>query len=128
MLAQVLAWFDQFYQPMVPQSIWLECRLALAEGFTNAVRHAHYGKPSATPIEIELILRPDAIELNIWDYGTGFDLETWLKQLPESTDSESAGGRGLKIIQQTADLFSYRAVDQQRNCLCIVKNFNLKSG
>jgi serine/threonine-protein kinase RsbW len=94
----------------------------LAEGFTNAVRHAHRGKSVETPIEIEVALQPQAIELRIWDYGAGFDLETWLCGLPESV-TESAGGRGLKIIQQIADQFSYTVVDQQRNCLLVIKTY-----
>lgn len=122
LLVQVLNWFDQFYQPTIPYAVWLECRLALAEGFTNVVRHAHSGKPIDTPIELEIKFDQDAIELKIWDSGFGFDLEQQLRRLPAPSNHESAGGRGLKIIQQTADRFSYRA-EQQRNCLHIVKHY-----
>lgn len=124
LLEQVLAWFSQLYRPSIPQSVWLACQLALAEGFTNAVRHAHYGKPTETPIEIEIALKHRAIELRIWDYGSGFNLEERLHDLPEPENQLYPGGRGLKIIQQTADEFSYRAVDSQRNCLLIVKNYS----
>jgi serine/threonine-protein kinase RsbW len=41
MLADVLAWFGKLQPPSIPKSVWLRCQLALAEGFTNAVRHAH---------------------------------------------------------------------------------------
>lgn len=123
MLAQVLAWFNQFHQPPIPHSVWLQCELALAEGFTNAVRHAHFGKPSETPIEIEITLTSQSVELRIWDYGSGFDLEKRLHDLPEPSAHETGGGRGLKIIRQTADEFSYKAVDGQRNCLLMIKNY-----
>ncbi len=123
LLAQVLVWFNQLRQPSIPQSVWLKCELALAEGFTNAVRHAHDGKPLETPIEIEVTFREQAIELRIWDYGSGFDLKKRLDDLPEPAAQETSGGRGLKIIQQTADELSYRAVDEQRNCLLIIKNY-----
>lgn len=123
LLAQVLAWFNQLHQPSIPQSVWLKCELALAEGFTNAVRHAHFDKPLETPIEIEVTLRKQAIELRIWDYGSGFDLIEQLHDLPEPAAQETSGGRGLKIIEQTADEFSYRAVDEQRNCLIIIKHY-----
>lgn len=126
LLVQVLAWFDQFDTFTLPRSVWLQCRLALAEGFTNAVRHAHRGKPAETPIEIEVTFKDSAIELRIWDCGSGFDLEKRLNTLPNSVDLEHAGGRGLKIIQQTADRLSYTTVDEQRNCLLIIKNFPSK--
>jgi serine/threonine-protein kinase RsbW len=123
LLKQVLDWFNQFDQQAIPRPVWLQCQLALAEGFTNAVRHAHSDKPAETPIEIEVTFKPQAIELRIWDYGSGFDLEKRLHMLPEPKNQDTAGGRGLKIIQQTADVFSYTAVDDQRNCLLIVKNY-----
>ncbi len=123
LLAQVLDWFNQFYRSTIPQSVWLECQIALAEGFTNAVRHAHCGKPIETPIDIEVTFQECAIELRIWDYGAGFDLEQCLHELPEPANQDYGGGRGLKIIQQTADRFSYTAVDFQRNCLLIVKQY-----
>ena len=123
LLGQVLDWFDQFDQPQIPRAVWMQCQLALAEGFTNAVRHAHADQPAETPIEIEVTLKAGTIELRIWDYGSGFDLEHRLDSLPEPTNPDSAGGRGLKIIQQSADLMRYSAVDSQRNCLLIVKNY-----
>lgn len=123
LLAQVLAWFNQLRQPSIPQSEWLKCELALAEGFTNAVRHAHADKPLETPIEIEVTFKRQSIELRIWDYGSGFNLKEQLHDLPEPAAQETSGGRGLKIIQQTADEVSYRAVDGQRNCLLIIKNY-----
>ena len=123
LLGQVLDWFDQFDQPQIPRTVWLQCQLALAEGFTNAVRHAHAGKPPETPIEIEVLLQPNSVELRIWDYGSGFDLEHRLDSLPEPKNQDSGGGRGLKIIRQTADIVHYGAADSQRNCLLIVKNY-----
>lgn len=123
LLRPVLEWFDRLDQESVPRPVWLQCRLALAEGFTNAVRHAHADKPVDTPIEIEVTFRKRSIELRIWDYGAGFDLEKRLDMLPEPKNQDASGGRGLKIIQQTADVFSYTAVDDQRNCLLIVKHF-----
>ena len=40
-LDQVLFQFNKIYQASIPQKDWLQCQLALVEGFTNAVRHAH---------------------------------------------------------------------------------------
>jgi serine/threonine-protein kinase RsbW len=123
LLAQILSWFDQFKQPTLPHAVWLQCQLALAEGFTNAVRHAHQDKPSDIPIEIEVSTRSQAIEIRIWDHGSGFDLERSLKTVPALVDLLAEGGRGLKIIEKTADVFSYTRTSDQRNCLLIIRNY-----
>jgi serine/threonine-protein kinase RsbW len=123
LLSQVLVWFDQFKQAALPYAVWLQCQLALAEGFTNAVRHAHQGKPSETPIEIEVSTRSEAIEIRIWDQGSGFDLEKSLSKIPAFVDLLAEGGRGLKIIEKSADVFSYTRTNDHRNCLLIVKNY-----
>lgn len=123
LLAQVLDWFDQFNQPTLPHAIWLQCQLALAEGFTNAVRHAHQGKPSEVPIEIEVSTRSQAIEIRIWDQGSGFDLEHSLNAAPPFIDLLAEGGRGLKIIEKTSDVFSYTRTADHRNCLLIIRNY-----
>jgi serine/threonine-protein kinase RsbW len=123
LLAHVLVWFDQFKQAALPYTVWLQCQLALAEGFTNAVRHAHQDKPLETPIEIEVSTRSQAIEIRIWDYGSGFDLEHSLSKISSFVDLLAEGGRGLKIIEKSADVLSYTRTTDHRNCLLIVKNY-----
>ncbi|MBL1211004.1 ATP-binding protein, partial [Geminocystis sp. GBBB08] len=44
-LEEVLLQFESVKQDWIRQKDWLQCQLALAEGFTNAVRHAHRNKP-----------------------------------------------------------------------------------
>jgi len=123
LLAQILSWFDQFKHPTLPHIVWLQCQLALAEGFTNAVRHAHQNQPSDIPIEIEVSTRSQAIEIRIWDQGSGFDLERSLNTVPAFMDLLAEGGRGLKIIAKTADVFSYTRTADHRNCLLIIRNY-----
>jgi serine/threonine-protein kinase RsbW len=123
-LATVLTWFgEQFDHSMMPYSAWLQCQLALAEGFTNAVRHAHRGKPVETPIEIEVTLSQHALEIRIWDYGSEFDLEHLISTLSPEADKEAEGGRGLKLMRQMADILTYTRSVDQRNCLLIVKYY-----
>ncbi|WP_416676626.1 ATP-binding protein [Egbenema bharatensis] len=120
-LPQVLAWFEQFNQPPVPYSDWLECQLALAEAFTNAVRHAHAHKAPDTPIDIEVIVYSQTIELKVWDYGSGFDLSDLAKRPIEADYREH--GRGIKIMQRIASELNYQQVEQ-RNCLQLIKHFS----
>ncbi|MDX2213256.1 MAG: anti-sigma regulatory factor [Oculatellaceae cyanobacterium bins.114] len=122
-LAQVLAWFDQFNHSTIPHSVWLQCQLALAEGFTNAVRHAHKGQPSDTVIDIEVVVLEGCLEIRIWDFGAGFDLEKTLARLSKDVNHEAEGGRGLKLMHRMADVLSYTRTPDQRNCLLIIKKY-----
>ncbi len=119
-LGQVLSWFEQIDRPIVPHSVWLQCQIALAEAFTNVVRYAHRGKPEETPIEIEVTIGNQSLEIRIWDYGTAFDLENFLKKKPHASEYDE-GGRGLHLMEKIADVLKYFRTDDQRNCLLIVK-------
>lgn len=127
-LSEILAWFEQLYEPQIPQHIWLRCKLALAEGFTNAVRHAHKNQPSEVPIEIEVALSHQMVQIRIWDYGPPFDLVEKLRQMPKDKDNETAGGRGIQLIEKISDRFSYTRTPDNRNCLLIVKSYGGENG
>lgn len=120
-LDNVLAWFEKLDHQFVEESTWLQAKIALAEAFTNAVRHAHRDQPPETPIDLEACLTSQQLQIRIWDYGLPFDLEAYLRQLPAQIASDREGGRGLKIIQGVADQISYTRVDGDRNCLLLIK-------
>ncbi len=122
-LSDILSWFGQLQHPLVPSSIWIRCQLALAEGFTNAVRHAHHNQPSDVTVEIEVTLCEEKIEIRIWDHGPPFDLINKLQQMPSRIDKGAGGGRGLKLMRDIADFLSYERTADGRNCLLIVKNY-----
>ena len=124
-LKSVLTWFDQFRATPIPHNIWLQCQLALIEGFTNAVRHAHAGLPSTTPIRIEVSVNNCTIDICIWDYGPGFDLASVLRQKITVSNPDSEGGRGLKIMYLVADRLTYKPTSDQGNCLHLHKSFAL---
>lgn len=119
-LDQVLSWFEQLKQPSIPKKVWLQCQLAIAEGFTNAVRHAHQGLPTTVLVTVEVSQLPHCLEMRVWDQGPPFDLEQRLQTLSQSIDDQAGGGRGLAILQKIADKLSYTRTDDQ-NCLLIVK-------
>jgi serine/threonine-protein kinase RsbW len=123
-LDRVLSAFDQLNQPWIPRKDWLQSQLALAEGFTNAVRHAHRDLPSDTTIEIQMSLRRDSLTIQIWDQGPPFDLEGFL-QRTDAQDNQLAGhGQGLPILQKIAAELRYLRQGDRRNCLVIVKEFS----
>lgn len=119
----VLSWFDELKQPQIPKKVWLQCQLALAEGFTNAVRHAHKDLSPEVPIDIEIILSPHRLEMRIWDHGQPFDLEEKCRNQQKKVDDQAGGGRGIAILQRIADKLTYRRTPDNRNCLLIVKDY-----
>lgn len=119
----VLSWFDELKQSHIPKKVWLQCQLALAEGFTNAVRHAHKNLSREVPIDIEIILFPHRLEMRIWDYGEPFDLEEKCRNQQKKSDNQAGGGRGIAILHRIADKLSYRRTADKRNCLLIVKDY-----
>lgn len=129
-LNQVLSWFDELCFRNQSKLSWLvrksdrqylpldELKLALDEGFTNVVRHAHENLPKETPIDIQFTIWDDRIEIRIWDRGEPFDPST----LPEpELGSLQEGGFGWSLIRRLTDRVSYERGEDGRNCLLLVK-------
>ncbi|MGK7931876.1 MAG: ATP-binding protein [Microcystaceae cyanobacterium] len=123
-LDRVLETFEQLYQPWIIKKDWLQCQLALAEGFTNAVRHAHGHLSPDTPIKVELTLYFDKLEIRIWDRGAPFDLKDYLQKIALKLPQLQSHGQGLPILQKIATHLSYTRTDAQGNCLLIIKQFS----
>lgn len=124
-LNQLLSWFDQLSQSTISSTVWVQCKTALAEGFTNAVRHAHKNKPADTPIDIEVTVQNESLEIRIWDYGGVFDLVQKLEANARKIDRTSIGGRGLVLLDRISDHLSYDRTTNAQNCLLIIKNYSL---
>ncbi|MCP2728219.1 ATP-binding protein [Limnofasciculus baicalensis] len=123
-VAEVLQWFEQFVSPQLPDGFWGGCKLALVEGFTNVVRHAHRHLPKTTPIELELKVFTQSMEIRIWDLGDPFDLLAKLKSLSEeeSDPLEKENNRGLIFMYKLTDELSYERLSDHRNCLFMRKS------
>ncbi|MBD1860730.1 ATP-binding protein [Trichocoleus sp. FACHB-46] len=122
-LNQVLLWFEQLHQPTIPRKTWIQCQTALAEGFTNAVKHAHSNLPPDTIVEIDVTITPQQLEIYVWDFGPPFDLIQNLKSREQTFDPTASSGRGLQLIARIADQISYVRTDEQRNCLSMIKYY-----
>jgi len=79
-LTRVLEWFEQLKDLSLPNEVWWKFQLALAEGFTNAVRHAHKNLPVETPVQLEIMVCKGRWELKVWDCGPYFDFDAKLKE------------------------------------------------
>lgn len=124
LLNQVQQWFENFCiqhlsQLSLSETQLYRLNLALAEGFTNAVRHAHQALPRETVIDIDLVLWSDRLEIRIWDRGKPFDPDA-LEEPEPGTLQE--GGYGWFLLRRLADRVVYERAADGRNCLLIVKN------
>ncbi|MBE9207785.1 anti-sigma regulatory factor [Nostoc sp. LEGE 06077] len=120
--SEILSWFEQINQTlMINQKIWWQCQTLLIEGFANIVEHAHNNLPRETPIEIEVCLSNQQIEIRIFSQGKPFDLEKELRETSELEDNDQERGRGLKIMSAIADKLSYERTTDNRYCLFISK-------
>jgi serine/threonine-protein kinase RsbW len=122
-LNTVQKWFEQFCAKHMAglacsENQLYRLNLALAEGFTNAVRHAHNDLPPETPIEIQITLTAQHIEIRIWDFGQPFD-PTEIEEPEPGTLRE--GGYGWFLLRRLADQVTY-SHQGERNCLLIMKS------
>ncbi len=121
----VLSALEELHQSWIPKKDWLQLKIALAEGFTNAVRHAHRYLPSSTEIDIEISLFTQGLKVLIWDYGPPFDFEEFVNGLENYGRNElKVGGQGIPVLRKISDYLSYTRVDDNRNCLTVIKHFS----
>lgn len=123
LLNLVQQWFEQFSGKYLFQLGWTDSQLyrlnlALAEGFTNAVRHAHHALPPETAIDIDLSLWNDRLEIRIWDRGKPFNPDAIAEPEPGTLQ---VGGYGWFLLRRLADRVVYERETDGRNCLLIVK-------
>ena len=89
-------------------------RLVVVEAYSNVVRHAHPDQPQ-TPVLFKLQLDPEALYLEIWDQGKGFDFSTYL---PPAPDGSKEGGYGWLILNRLTDKVEYHLqAHGTSNCL-----------
>lgn len=93
-------------------------RLALVEAYSNVVRHAHRDRPHL-PLLIRLEVKDRDLALEIWDYGQGYDLSTYLSPCPED---KQESGYGWLILNRLMDKVEYRLQVDGRNCLKMEAN------
>ena len=122
-LNQVLFQFNQIHEDFIPFRDWLQCRLAVAEGFTNAVKHAHKNLSINISITIEVKLNKAAMEIKIWDHGAAFDLDNYIAETSRQNQHWLASGRGIPILNKISDRLEYYRTENQQNCLVIIKKF-----
>lgn len=85
-VTQVFWWVEQLENLPIPEGVLQLFKLALVEGFTNAVHHAHKNLSSDTPIDLAIAVFRDRLELQIWDWGKPFDIKAKLQEQLQEKD------------------------------------------
>jgi serine/threonine-protein kinase RsbW len=93
-------------------------RLALAEAYSNVIRHAHREQPHL-PVVICLEIENQAMALEIWDRGAGYDPEAYHTPSPEDRQEH---GYGWMILNRLMDHVEYKPQIDGRNCLKLAAN------
>jgi serine/threonine-protein kinase RsbW len=122
-LTRIWQWFEGTLKLLITEQSCWECEVAITEGFTNAVLHAHKNLPKQTPIELEVKLFRHALEIRIWDCGQPFDLSAQLKYLHQKNVQplEREHEMGLLFIEKLTDDMKYVRLKNDRNCLVMRK-------
>ena len=121
-IEEVLIWYDSLKIDAIDNRTWLEMQTVVGEAFDNAVNHAHQGIEDKS-IELELTILSQSIVFKIWDYGAEFDLEARRLKLPNAIAPEAESGRGIFLLEELCDYFSYTQQPDGRNCLLAIKAY-----
>jgi serine/threonine-protein kinase RsbW len=128
---QVLQWFKKFNCYPLTDELWMQGQIALIEGFTNAVRHAHRALPTSTPIDLRVKVLSHQLEIAIWDEGPPFDLEAFFAHLEQHHHDPLArefhwGGILIKKLRDEHNWTIHYSCDttNHRNCLLMQRIFH----
>ncbi len=123
----VLRWFEQLSDPAVPSELWMQAQLALVEGFTNAVRHAHADLDPPPPVQLSVQVSSQRFCLQILDQGAPFDFEAALatvEKAMEATGQDPLAREahwGLVMVLKLRSAYgwtiSHRRIGDGTNCL-----------
>jgi serine/threonine-protein kinase RsbW len=127
-MAKVQQWFAAI--PNIPPKVRMQCNLVLVEIFTNVVCYAHGDLPEDTPIDLQVTVDEQGLELHIWDFGAPFNLKREVElqrdrhqRALDDPDDLPTGGRGLMITNSIADQLEYLPLPDGRNHFWMRKNF-----
>lgn len=120
-LTRLQSWLEDFCVTQPKLAHWSFDRryclkLALAEGFSNAVRHAHRHRSRHTPIDLQVRIVRDRLEIRIWDAGDPFNPDRLKEPQPGTLQQ---GGYGWFLLRRLCDRVTYTRDRHGRNCLTI---------
>ncbi len=91
----------------VKENLSYHLNLVLTEAMVNAIKYAHAGDPEKT-VHIFINITDDELNVKVFDYGQGFDINAVPTPDFENLDDQ---GRGIFIIKCLMDSVTYRKLD-----------------
>ncbi|MEW5734182.1 MAG: ATP-binding protein [Thermodesulfobacteriota bacterium] len=98
-----------------------EVQTCVVEAVNNVIIHA-YSRGSGKPVEVNLMVHPDRLQIEVCDYGRGMEKlpEGKLEYDPTDLDALPEGGMGIFLIRSIMDSVSYQSIDG-KNVLTMVR-------
>ena len=93
----------------IDSELLADLKLAITEACGNAVRHAYRDEDGT--VRLELVLRPDRLDMIVADDGSGIGLpqiDELVHAEPEPPDQPVDGGMGMAIIRAIVDELDVR--------------------
>lgn len=81
--------------------------MSVIEAGTNAIQHGHKRDASKT-VDVEFLVRPEALEITVRDTGPGFDLSLVNGDVTSPEHIFDARGRGIFIMRACMDLVDFQ--------------------
>ncbi|MEA5442017.1 ATP-binding protein [Cyanobium gracile] len=135
-LESVLTWFDRLTCSAVPEELWMQAQLALVEGFTNAVRHAHAHLVPAPQVVLSVEVKASTLRVEIIDRGEPFDFESAVASLQKEVAASTADPLAreahwglvmlLKLRTDYGWSINYSRQEGMANCLTLSHPLNGK--
>lgn len=101
----------------VPEQTTYDVQLAVNEAVVNTIKHAYGNRPDGR-VKVVFSLLPQRLQIDVYDWGEGFDLTTVSEP---NLEEPSESGYGLMIIKRLMDEVSYHRDPVQGNRLHLVK-------
>jgi serine/threonine-protein kinase RsbW len=137
-LETVLEWFGHLSDPTVPSELWMQGQLALVEGFTNAVRHAHADQDPPPPVQLSVQVSSQRFCVQILDQGAPFDFDAALaavEKAMEASDHDPLAREahwGLVMLLTLRSTYGWtirhRRIGEATNCLSLCHSLSADGG
>jgi serine/threonine-protein kinase RsbW len=105
-----------------------DIELAVDEACSNVMLHAHR-LDSKKEVRVEVRIADEKLTIQLLDEGPQFDpTQVSSPDMKEYLEQHRVGGLGIYLIRRLMDEVEYRRDSAGRNCLRMVKYFDLPSG
>jgi anti-sigma regulatory factor (Ser/Thr protein kinase) len=83
-----------------------EVSISVIEACTNALEHGNECCPEKY-IRVTIEKLPDRLLIEVFDRGSGFDYEDYLRHIPDPSNVHKLRGRGIYIMNTMMDVLSF---------------------